>query len=621
MAEIKLNAGEVWRLYKEYTNCAHENSGRVSNEEQLTQYYSLINSGIQCLQLLKSRFVLDVEQDSKVTLELVKLLLDETHSCQLAEMHLSSLRERFKNHEDSDQLLRDRLVCEFLTLYTVPLRRDDRVHYDLALKNCHEYVSYLENLVEEKNTYKYKSWIPVFKYVVLVLSMKLRKYSRVHERFMELINDKNNLTHEWRSFLVLNYAAFLLKRRKVINPELIDLIKEITVDNTNAKLYAWRLATELLMEIFTDKNITSHLNAFKEFFEGHKNELHGGYEIEVTDGIKLQLQIGSIFEYRNLKNILLLFQSISYIINCYDPKANFSSKFLPKVEGTISILINESHNEMDRSLNEWDSQICWYQSILESTSFYKMWEQMLLRGPAFIGEGKSIGKEMFGMYGGLCDVMAKQINPDVDVNEVLDGYESIAVSNPSVEIKMISLINSYLILTSMVSENPSSKSEYISRSNEIWSKIETLYRESDLQNNNVWDVTLSMIWVISHTEPFTWSPLPTTDEERIHHMERLRLYYNNNKFYGSESQRDFKLKHGVLLLVMVNYLGGRLFEQDLQIMTRISEKCFKNCNKYLSVNKSVRYVMGLWALMNYTVSMKHKEVVYTRSKLNDILHE
>lgn len=617
----KLNAGQLWRLYKEYVTCAHANSGNVSNEEQLAQYYSLINSAIQCLTLLKSRYVLDVEQDSKVTLALVELLLDESHSYQLAEMHLSSLRERFRNHWDNDNLAHDMLVCEFLTLYTVPLCRDSKFHYDLALKNCHEYVSFLEALVQERSSYKI--WIPVFKYVVIVLSIKLKRYSRIHERFMELINDKESLNFEWRSFLALHYTGFLLHRRQIVPPELVELLQGITVENSNVKLYAWRLITELIIEIYKDKNITSNLNSFKRFFEEHKKDLKGDCEITVTEGVKIRLQMRSIFEYDNLKNLLLLLQSVSYIINCYDTKANFSTKFLPKVEKTTRALIDETYNENDLSLNEWDSRVSWYESILESASFYKIWEQLLLQGSASVIEGVEFGQAIEPLYGPLRDAMTIQMQKDSDVDtleKTLSAYESIITSNASsIEVKMISLVNSYLILTSMVSTNPASKTENVARSNEIWSKIETLYQGSDLELNNVWDATLSMLWVMSHTEPFTWSPLPSTDEERIRHVEKLRKYYNNNKFYEAGDDTQYKLKHGVLIMVMVNYLGGRLFEQDLDVMTKISEKCFRNSNRYLTGHKTVRYVMGLWALMNYTVSMKHKEVVYTRSKLNEIL--
>lgn len=663
---MSYSAQELWELHEEYVTCAHNCVSKVQNRDQLRQYYQLIGAGVTCLVTIKEKYSLSMEHDAQVTLALVSLLVDETADYDAAEMYISSLQERLKNDKYSDDLEVYRLVCHFMNFYTIPLKRKSQFHMNIALKNCNELVTYMENALESGSMQPYSEWLVVFKFVVLTLSILTNKHGRLHERYKELI-EYENVPKIWKYILVLHYVDYRLKQRKPIEQDILSSLSEITVETAGAKLYAWRLISELLMDIYNDRNITEQLNRFKLFFKECKDKLDGSLEVNVDSKAKLQLKLEPIFHYKDLKNILLLLQSVSYLLNGYDKKANFSIKFLSKVQTTTQLLLEGIRNDSANSILTVDNKVSWYTTILKYVSFYKLWDYVLLKGITheykrncleIPQKDHQLFLELIGRQSKLTSTGGSE-----ELQQLTEQYTDLAGdSSVHYEVKLSSLLNCYIILSSLVSEDID-KAKNISRCNDVWMSIQSIFDNCDLRDNSLWNVTILMVWIISHFEPFTANPLPSTDEEKSSKLEAFKGYYQNNKYNVIDKKdagmhNNLKVKRGLLLHVLLNYIGARLFEQDLEEMTKISERCFRMANISIedasyskksskqprvgSLNTTdieeseidhptnmnvegnqgiwaIRYIMGLWSLMNYTVGMRQKEVIYTRNKLSRII--
>ena len=136
---------------------------------------------------------------------------------------------------------------------------------------------------------------------------------------------------------------------------------------------------------------------------------------------------------------------------------------------------------------------------------------------------------------------------------------------------------------------------------------------------------MTILWLLSHLEPFTSSPMPSTDEEKSRFLTLLRNYYMVNKVIKEDSQEmnvdggNLKIKKSVLLQILLNYLGGRLLEQDLAVICQVSGLCFKLSRQQNSIY--LQYVIGIWHLLNSTVAMNSKEVTIMRSTLENIVKD
>ena len=188
---------------------------------------------------------------------------------------------------------------------------------------------------------------------------------------------------------------------------------------------------------------------------------------------------------------------------------------------------------------------------------------------------------------------------------------------------MISLLNCYTVQAAKVSRCPGDKqAQLVEQCNKVWQQVERLLRETDLQFNPIWECTVMILWLFSHFEPFSWNPLPCSDKERAEYMSKLREFYSSNKFAsgGGAVDERFKLKKALLLQVLVNYLGGRMLEHDLEEIRGISGKCFDMCRHQGGMDK-VQYVVGIWHLMNCTVGMRGKDVALTNAKLEALVKQ
>ncbi|EDO18441.1 hypothetical protein Kpol_1032p35 [Vanderwaltozyma polyspora DSM 70294] len=620
----------VYGLAHEYLEQAYKLSGKVSDEVQLQQYYTLISMGIKCLQRLKLEYSLTVEQDAKITLELVHVLLNETNNLSLAEDYLSSLRERLKNHKLG--VLNEKLHCEFIALYEIPMKYSSEYYYKMSTRSCDSLLEYLKTLESTQEVQEF--WVPLFSFINIWLNIKIGKKNLIRSKFNNLLEKSSKLNHEWEAFIILAYVSFLLDERYTVPPDVIEKLNEINTNRFSPTLVAWRMVLELMMQIYKEENITNKLNEFKEFFNQQKSNLENrdNYCIKFDDSNRINITLPLIFNYKDLKNILLLLQSISYLVNCYDKNANFSTKFLPKVQSTTKKLIDSLNDKStsENSLSYWDAKINWYKSIISYCNFYQLWEQLILTPQKLINndfsEISNTSQNSFDSYHTLMEGITSQIKGDGTLS--LDQYSTVVRSkNATVEIRMISLLNSFIIKSSEGIKNEQSH-QSVSDSHNIWQQVEKLLEESDLKENSIWECTLTILWVTTHFKPFTDQPLPCTDEERSHYLEKLRVYYNSNKIQGlndveisvlKEEGKYLKLKKGLLLRILLNYLGCSLFEHDLESICKISEVCF-NLSK-LQDMPVIRYIIGLWHLISCTSAMKSKEVTITRAKLEQTVQD
>lgn len=612
----------VYQLSQEYRDHAYSVSCKVKNEAQLRGYYRLVMMSIRCLRYIKRVFPLSIEQDTRVTLDLVELLVRETHNLDLAESFVSSLRERLLNHDVSSStgtLVGDRMQCELLLLCRIPLLRKSKFHYKAALRGCDLLVQHLSRLQDTLECYE--EWKRVFQYVSMLLNRKLGKHQVVKAKYAELAQVPE-LPAQWQAFVTLSHVGYLLDNRISVPLPVLQRLCSFNCDEIGPKWYAWKLMLELTTLVYQDKNIAGKLNEFKSFFAQHKESLTDHQDdTRVQVGRHLSLSLASPFmlNYQDLKNMLLLFQSVSFLVNCYDKKANFSVTFLPKVGKTTAKLMELTRQRDGLSLNDKDYRLERYGKVLSFVHFYESWQEILL--------GNQLPDTGTVRPTGLLNVMFQHIENKEQPLSICAAYSQITeASDSSRETELLSLLNIYLIKASLISED-FKRQEFAAQCNIIWDQITAILSDSDLKDNITWDCTVTMVWIMTHFEPFTSNPMPATDEERNSHIEKLRLYYAANKFQSSteiegETSHDLidenlKVKKGLLLQIVLNYLGGRMLEQDLEVICQISASCCRLAKaRKIPV---IQYVTGLWHLMNCTLAMKSKEVTISKAKLESLV--
>lgn len=619
----RLPVDVVYQLSREYREQAYAVSARVKNEEQLKEYYTLVSMAIKCLGYIKRSYPLSIDQDWQVTLELVELLLQETQNLDLAESFVSSLRERLLNHDltsSNDWLVDARMQCELLLLCRIPLQRDSKFHYRAALRSCDRLVQHFTQL--EDTLESYGEWKRVFQYVSMLLDQKLGKHIIVRTKYDELLQD-SKVPGQWVAFVTLSYTNYLLDNRLPIPLPVAQRLMALECEEVPVKWFAWKLMLELTILVYQDKNVTHKLEEFKSFFAQHKAALGDSQEdcvVQVGHRLSISLEAPSMLNYQDMKNMLLLFQSVSFLVNCYDKKAGFSVAFLPKVVKTTTKLIESLRQQKGLSLSCIDSKLKWYEHVLSFAQLYLAWQTMLLETQCLEPENT--------LFPGLLQAMSKHIENKDSPLALCARYKSVKelADSPS-EIKLLCLFNTYMINAALVSESVE-RQEHAGQCNAIWDQIAKLRGETDLRDNAMWDCATVIAWIMTHFEPFTSNPMPATDAERNHYVEKLRLYYDANKLrLNSDAEEgssplvsvdeSFKLKKSLTLQILLNYLGGRMLEQDLEIICQISAACCRLAK--IRKIPVIQYVTSLWHLMNCTLAMKTKEVTITRAKLESIV--
>lgn len=622
----RLPLKKVYELSQEYRNQAYAVSSRVGNESQLGQYYTLISMAIKALKYIKAVYPLSIEQDTRATFELVDLLLKETHNVDTAESYLSSLRERLLNHQESGptrSLMNFRMHCELMLLYRVPMVRGSKFHYKVALRSCDQLLKHLEEL---KSTYEtFEDWIQVFQYVSMSLKREVRKHTLVKTEYAEICQtSKDNVL--WQAFVTLSHVNYLLNNRLPIPWQARQQLQKIQLGDVYPRWYAWKLLLELMIQIHEDKNITEKLKEFQSFFGDCKEALGDNreeYIVQVGKDLKLSLSSSSLLSYKDMKTLLLLLQSVSYLVNCHDKKANFSIKFLAKVLSTAKKSVEVVQASDGSSINEIELNISWYGKILSFAKYYQIWQSILLVAELpSIETRHALDKDRTN----LLTVLSAHLSHKGDQLNICNQYEDSAKTrNCSNEMILITLMNSFLIRATLISQNIDRQGQ-TEQCNILWDRITKSFNDSDLRDNATLDCTLTMIWIMSHFEPFTSNPMPAAEVEKSHHIDKLRLYYSANKLSPSgegevteapenskKSGENLSLKRSLMMQILLNYLGGRLFEQDLETICQISAACYRLAK--IQKMDIISYIVGMWHLTNCTLAMKTKEVTIMSAKL------
>lgn len=584
----------IYQISKQYINTAHEIVSEIKTEHDLRQYYTLINQAIRCLRYLKDgRFQLSVEQDFQVTTDLAELLIDETYRFDIAEEYLSALKERLR----TTTWMNEQMFVEYLLLYKIPAAKNDSVHTKIAERNLTKLINSLDTPL----------WRVLFQY--LLLEIESRNDHKIKDyRAILFIIQKHKDFHYVVMCSLVNYC---LNTGSNIPEDIWSAFIQITSENP--KLQLWKLILELLVLIYQDINITDKLEEFKLFFENHKSELDKPVmPIKLFDNVSLQLHLPT-FNYKDSKNLLLFFQSVSYLPNCYDKRTNFSTRFLPKVTKTTKALAESLKCKC--ALSKFDSVHRFYNNLLSLVDFYQACESIILYGNASSNHIKFPYKTLVGAWN-------SQLKGDVDSAASL--FEMLATQDHlGIEFKMIALLHLYSINLAAISEkgqDPSIFSQLSDKLNGIMKKLEDLMSISIYGQSDVWRCTTLLLISMGVFEPFNGHPLTQNQDPQI--LKELEVYFRSNSFVSLESSEEHeskKIKKSLLLHLWLNYVAGSTIVSDLEKKCVISSTCF-NLAKQQHL-PHLRYILGIWNLINGTIAMKNKEVAITKAKLEQLVKE
>ncbi|SCW04321.1 LAFE_0H10968g1_1 [Lachancea fermentati] len=605
MDDRKLQIGTLYALSHEYSDHAHKIAGSVSTEDEMRQYYTLISMSIKALQAIKEQFQLTAEQDVVVTVELSDLLIKETHNLDLAEMYLSSVRERLRE----TTLFHEKMLIEFF-LFRVAKARDDSRYTREAIRN-------LTNLLEMLETTN-SPWSDVFRFTYIQFCEREEKPGHVAAKYLEVL-ERTKVHKALHSFLLCRYVCFCLENWIEIRDDLLtELLAIENSEDLPIQLILWKQFVELLVLIFKDENITSKLSDFKTILSSHKKELLAShFELSVSPEIIITVE-SPILQYADVKNILLFLQSVSYLTNCYDKRTNFSTKFIPKVKKTTNELIKAPHSS---SLSDQGSRCSFYERLLELCAFYESLEGLILHANC---EEQSIPNK----YKPLVDGMKYQL--ELDSQKALAKFSEISNFEKDPELELITLCNVFNIHLGTISAAGQNVSlDQYKIANDTWDRIQKIYQGYGFDQNHIWRCTITILWITSHFEPFTNVQLAKTDNEP--YMDQLKWYYLGNRLSGGGSgdgnneesntviDKSPPLKKSLLLHFLLNYLAGSMVVHDLQEKCQVSNTCF-HMGKQQAM-PLMRYLAGIWNLINCSLAMKGKDVAVTKAKLSSLVQK
>ncbi|SCV03956.1 LAMI_0H12288g1_1 [Lachancea mirantina] len=591
---------DLYGVCQEYRRCAQEIAPLISTQQDLEAYYTLIWSAIRVYQRLKEEHQLSTEQDVKITLELSQLLVDETNELDLAEGYLFGAKERLQQTTS----LQEKMAIEY-ALAELAQKRGTSSHLGDAVRN-------LESLINDLQKTE-SPWALVFKYKQIDMLAKTAKPQRIALLYNDLIKQ----SEQFKDFYILvlsNSLCHHLSNNLRIDESLVRSFDAVNDRACPASLSLWKKLIELLLLINRDDNIANKLMEFKKLIARHKSNLKSTYNVYLTDEISVQVH-SQATNYQDFKNVILLFQSVSYITNCYDKKANFSSKFLPKVREVAEERLSSS---LQGGLPAIEAQRSFYAKLVEISNLYICIEALLL--------GETVPElPVPEQYRDLLLACKHQRNFESNEAMHLISKNLEKPLGPSVEVRMIMLCNAFgMHLAKMNKTEDSLSITDYDATNSIWQNIETLAKDYDFADNHVWQCTLALLWVIARFQPFSNGHLASNKEED--YLEKVKWYFSSNKMGGvSETgERDSAsdkggretaptLKKSALLRVLLNYVAGSMLVHDIETKCTMSNACFHLCGQQDMPLMS--YLIGIWHLLNCGIAMRRKEVVNTRQSL------
>ncbi|SCU99785.1 LANO_0F03642g1_1 [Lachancea nothofagi CBS 11611] len=596
---VDLSLEKLYSLSHEYSSHARKMAPFLASDAQIKQYRTLIYHAIGALQTIKAQFQLSAEQDVLITLELCDLLTQETNDLDLAEMYLSSVHERLYGTE----LLHQKMLVASALIKVARARKSTK-HSKSALRIASATLKDLENY--------HSPWTQYFLLLRIELMIDTSPLdSRISELYNELITNCDSVT-AFQTYVICSYICYCFYQHQNVNQEHLDTLAQLNKTELPTQLRLWKNLIDLLLLIYRDQNITSKLSEFKDLVAAHKKELtNSTFFIRLDDRVIISLDT-PIVRYKDFKHVILLFQSVSYLTNCYDKKANFSVKYLPKVRKAASELLS-SPEEIDMGLT--NIRRAFYKQIIDLSNYYSCLESLILTGDCLDIEGDSD-------YAILVKAMKLQLRRDTKA--ALESYLALQDSKRSPEFQLIGLCSEFAISTATMSRTGGTVPfhEYQKVDN-IWNSIEKLFKTHSFSENHIWRCTLVVLWICGHFQPFTNAELSKSNDSD--YLEKLRLYYTANSFarlatHSPQKPKDTHkndlapvLKKSLLLHFLLNYLSSAIVVHDLEEKCLISNSCFHLCKQQHM--PLMEYIAGLSHLLNCGLAMKSKDVSITRNKL------
>lgn len=585
----------IYHLSKQYTLTAHDVVTEIETELELRQYYTLINQAIRCLRYLKDGgFQLSLEQDFQITNDLVTLLIEETHRIDLAEQYFSALRERLQ----STTWVNEKMYVDYVLLCKIPLYKNDPSHNKIALRNLSKLISKLDTSL----------WKVLFQYFRLqLIPGKERKLADYRDILFVIKN------HEQFHFVVMcSFINYCLDEGISIPADMWVYFSEM--DTAHVKLKIWKILLELLVLIFKDINITDKLTELKSFFDNNKDKIDSPLEsIHLFDTVSLKLDL-PVFGYKDVKNLLLFFQSVSYLPNCFDKRSNFSVKFLPKTISTTGKLLSSLDEKC--SLSKLNSLHKFYHTLLDLVKFYQTCESIILHG--MVADDNTTSP-----YQDLLQAWNAQLRGQVKTASAI--YYSILHNDlGNRELKLLSLLHLYAITLAEISECDTGNDDLhtlTTKANQLVSQLDLLLNTSVFSASTVWRSTKLLLVIMGRFEPFTKNPQASNQNTLL--LNELEQYFAGNSLLPADdlptSKAPVKIKKSLLLHIWLNYIAGSMSINELDQRCVLSSTCFKLAKQqYLPY---LRYLVGIWNLMNNTIAMNSKEVALTKARLDQIVKD
>ncbi|KAL6941313.1 hypothetical protein ACO0RG_002441 [Hanseniaspora osmophila] len=610
----------IYQLSQEYYHHAKKVFHMIKTEEQLQQYYTLIQQCLRCLMCLKTKPLMlqemTLQQELLVTLQLSEMLIEHTvDNRNVAVLYLENFKIKLLNLRYN---VEDLMIVEFTLICVLPLSGQKSEHaLQLALKNCNRLLKKLAaNMAEEtQGNAVLEKWLLIFKFARIQLSLAVStdkslpsvktslKTSQVHmfvRMYQDLLSEIPTGQYAlFRDYLTLSLVSLKLEHN--YDAHVLQKIPSL-ITKDSPFLNAWWQLLDVCRMIKLDENIYDKLNEFVELFKTYKKMLNSMYKFDFLSDICSFLQIDCcIFTLFHLKKILLLMQSVSFLLNHHDPTNNHSLRFLPKLlEYPLEPLDDAAVTtptilKMNCALGE---------KIIHLTEYYHAWQSK------FLEMSKPV-KQMT-----TCDAISSYMDilDETDIHNRIHLFVTfIQRSDVNSELKIFSSINLYLLFCAI-------------QDFEVLQPLENAIENHCLvQENNLIQCLWTLVWNMTHFKPFMDLPVLCHDNDfKNAKLAKLQKFLQVNvlrEAYTEEESKKFKIKKSQLIFVLLEYVAGKVLVNETEKQNELSTSCFKLATHCKNINRELCYVIGLWCFNNSILLSDQKQELKMKMKLKKLVKE
>ncbi|KAH3901843.1 uncharacterized protein SCODWIG_03109 [Saccharomycodes ludwigii] len=669
----KYQPNVIYQLAKEYENHAIKSFHRIKTEYQLRQYYTLLSNAIKCYQYLKNGFQLSPKQDCQITIELCSLIItycqdDYTTSISfnkheyddkkcmdtnidLVRRYLDSCKMKLVSLNNADYF-ENIMNLELMLNFIIPVNIGSTNDIKTSINNCKRVQRNLQN--ESDNIIKMN--VPrTSNYIILVTKWKLifemaeielkatgtpialdSSLLYDYKKILSHCNDLNLQQTLFYQYLLLSFINFCLEEHidYVSIKDIYQLFKDY--EFTCVEFNMWKSILTILYKISNDQNISENLEQFK--FDLNKNKQYLITCSKITLDL-FPLEINTIiFQYTNLKILISLFQSVSYLVNCHDKSSNFSTKLLPKC---VKFFALDDFKKMEKMNNAFRnvSSLSVYQKLqnkmLELVEFYMGWESLLSTiAEDTITSDKDVIDSDDTIYKKVLKVSKLQLSSKKYSNIatiLIENYthilQDIDCTNNDVttkvkyyDLKLYCLFNLYMLHCNCNNLDIAA--------NQI--EPEILKIMPSFESNNLIRCTWILIWIITHFKPFIEVPLvsiinDTDIKQRI--ITELENFIKVNVVKSSSPPIDpiiikkYKLKKSELLFFLMEIVGSFIVFHKTEDKEQYLQQAFQLGKHSKTINDHLLYVCGLACLNNSILLYDKKKILIMKNKLKRIVEK